>query len=200
MKVVQIGTNRANDDLSNYLKSNCKNNFNKLNFGLFVEANSIHINDIKNCYSDYENIFVENVAIKSPFQTGDELEIFYNTLDVNGEISSCKYDHVYTHTIWCPEICHGEIKSFKVPCISLETLLDKYKISYLDWLLLDVEGIDAELLLTFNWKKYEIKKIEFEHLHLGDYSYTIEHMLIGMGYKRVDSLSQNDWAFENKNE
>ena len=194
MKVVQIGTNKANDDLSNYLKSNFKD----LDFGLFVEANSVYVDDIKNCYSGYKNIFVENIAIKTPFQNEEELEIFYNTLDVSGEISSCKYDHVYTHTIWCPAICHGEIKSFKVPCLSLESLLDKYEISYLDWLLLDVEGIDAELLLTFNWKKYNIKKIEFEHLHLGDYSYTIEHMLIGMGYKRVNSLSQNDWAFENE--
>lgn len=195
MKVVQVGTNKANDDLSNYLKSNYK----ALDFGLFVEANSIHINDIKDCYSDYKNIFIENVAVKSPFQSGDELEIFYNTLDINGEISSCKYDHVYTHTIWCPKISSGEIKSFKVPCISLETLLDKYKISYLDWLLIDIEGIDAEVLLTFNWEKYQIKKIEFEHLHLGHYAHNMKSMLEGMGYEQVESLHEFDWAFENKN-
>jgi hypothetical protein len=195
MKVVQIGSNRANDDLSRYLKSNYSN----LDFGLFVEANQIHIEDIKKCYLNYDNVFVENIAIKNPFGNEEELEIFYNTLDINGEISSCKLSHVLTHTQWCEEISNGEIKSFKVPCLSLEDLLDKHKIYYLDWLLLDIEGIDAEILLTFNWKKYKIKKIEFEHLHLGVHSYNIECMLKGMGYEKVESLSENDWAFENKN-
>lgn len=195
MRIVQVGTNKANDDLSRYLKSN----FSNLDFGLFVEANSIHIKDIEECYSGYDNIFIENVAVKTPFQNEEELEIFYNTLDINGEISSCKYDHVYTHTIWCPEIASGEIKSFKVPCLSLESLLDKYQISYLDWILLDIEGIDAEVLLTFNWGKYKIKRIEFEHLHLGPYSHNIKSMFEGMGYEQVESLHQFDWAFENKN-
>ena len=46
MKIVQIGTNKGNDDLSNYLLSN----FDELEFGLFVEPNSLHIEDIANCY------------------------------------------------------------------------------------------------------------------------------------------------------
>lgn len=195
MKIVQVGSNKGNDDLSKYLKSN----FSKIDFGLFVEANPLHINDLKDCYSNYDNIFIENVAIKTTFQNEEELEIFYNTYDINREIASCKLSHVLTHTEWCPEIRDGEIKSFKIPCLSLEDLFDKYKISYLDWILLDIEGIDAEILLTFDWKKYNIKRIEFEHLHLGKYSHNIECMLEGMGYKKVESLSENDWAFENKN-
>ena len=69
----------------------------------------------------------------------------------------------------------------------------------IDWLCLDVEGIDAEILLTFDWSKYSIKRVEFEHLHLGYYSNAIKNMMIGMGYKQVDSLHEYDWAFENKN-
>ncbi len=195
MKVVQIGSNKGNDDLSRFLNSYHK----KLEFALFVEANPLHINELKECYSNYENIIVENIAIKSPFQEQEELEIFYNTLDINGEIASCKLSHVLTHTEWCPHIKDGQIKSFKIPCLTLDDLFSKYNISYLDYLLLDIEGIDAEILLSFNWNKYKIKKIEFEHLHLHDYSYNIVSMLQGMGYQKVDSLSENDWAFENKN-
>jgi FkbM family methyltransferase len=195
MKIAQIGSNKGNDDLSRFLKSNYK----KLDFGLFVEANPQHIDDLKKCYSNYENIIVENVAIKSPFQDQEEMEIFYNTYDINGEIASCKLSHVLTHTEWCPSIKDGEIKSFKVKCLTLNDLFNNYNITYLDHLLLDIEGIDVEILLTFNWEKYKIKKIEFEHLHLHEYSYNIVSMLEGMGYQKVDSLSQNDWAFENKN-
>jgi hypothetical protein len=80
----------------------------------------------------------------------------------------------------------------------LETLLEKYEVSYLDWILIDIEGIDAEVLLTFSWEKYKIRKIEFEHLHLGPYAHNIKSMLEGMGYEQVQSLHQFDWAFENK--
>ena len=57
---------------------------------------------------------------------------------------------------WCPHLQGGEVKSFVVDSITLEELLDKYQIKYLDWILLDVEGMDAEILLTFNWKKYNM--------------------------------------------
>jgi hypothetical protein len=69
MRIVQIGSNKGNDDLSKYLK----NNFSKIDFGLFVEANPLHINDLEECYSSYNNIFIENVAIKAHFQNEEQL-------------------------------------------------------------------------------------------------------------------------------
>ena len=48
MRIVQIGANKGDDNLANYLKKNYK----KLDFALFVEANPIHIKDLKECYKD----------------------------------------------------------------------------------------------------------------------------------------------------
>ncbi len=62
MKVIQIGSNKGDDDLSDYLKKNYK----ELEFGLFVEANPLHIGNLKNCYSQYKNAIIENIAIKIP--------------------------------------------------------------------------------------------------------------------------------------
>lgn len=194
MKVVQVGSNKGNDDLSKFLKLN----FQELSFGLFVEPNSLHIDQLKKCYFNYNNIFVENIGVKTPFTQETELEIFYNTNDGPGyEIASSNLDHIKKHMSWIPYLDEGEIESFKVPCLTLEELFDKYQIYYLDWFLLDVEGIDAEILLSFNWSKYQIKKIEFENLHLGHLSYNIECMFKGMGYHRTQSLHEYDWAFEN---
>jgi len=197
MRVVQIGTNDGEDDLSRYLKSN----YSKIEFGLFVDANSIFIDKIKESYSNYDNVNVENIAIKSPFEKENELEIFYNTADIFGQICSSKLSHVLNHSDerWNPGLADGEIKSFKVPCLTLDKLFEKYNIYYLDYLLLDIEGIESEILLNFNWKKYKIKKIEFEYKHLGDYKYNLECMLRGMGYEQVPSLHEYDCAFENKN-
>jgi FkbM family methyltransferase len=196
MIIVQIGTNKGNDDLSNHLLSN----FADLEFGLFVEANSLHIEDIANCYSKFNNIKIENVAIKTILQNQNTLTIYYHTNEhPHYSMASCDIEHIKKHITWCPHLQGGEIKSFEVNCITLEELLEKHSIYEIDWLYLDVEGIDAEILLTFDWSKYSIKRVEFEHLHLGYYSNAIKNMMIGMGYKQVDSLHEYDWAFENKN-
>jgi hypothetical protein len=195
MKIVQVGANKANDELSQHLLSN----YEELEFGLFVEANKLHINDIKKCYKRYKNIVVENVAIKTPLQNTDKLTIYYHTNEhPDYGMASCNIDHIKKHMEWCPHLQGGEIKSFDVSCITLEELLDRYLITELDWLYLDIEGIDAEVLLTFNWKKYQIKRIEFEQLHLGNYREAIRNMMIGMGYTQSSSLHQYDWAFERK--
>jgi GR25 family glycosyltransferase involved in LPS biosynthesis len=193
MKIVQLGANKASDDLSDHLLLN----YEDLEFGLFVEANKLHIDDIKECYKKYKNVIVENIAIKTPLQEQDVLTMYYHTNEhPNYGITSCDINHLKKHVEVCPHLWGGEIKSFDVPCITLENLFSKYSIVDLDWLYIDVEGIDAELLLTFNWKKYNIKRIEFENLHLGHYKDSIRYMMLGMGYTQVESLHEYDWAFE----
>ena len=116
MKIVQIGTNKANDDLSNYLLSN----YDDLEFGLFVDANSLHIDDIKNCYSKFNNIEIENVAIKTPLQNQNTLTIYYHTNEhPHYSIASCDIEHIKKHMTWFPHLQGGEIKSFEVSCITL---------------------------------------------------------------------------------
>ena len=200
MKVVQIGANTGNDKLSKYLKQNYK----ELEFGLFVDANPLVIDDLKKTYTQYSNIIVENIGIKLLSHFGDTLKFYYHTKDVfDGTlygITSCKLEHIQKHIMMCPHLEGGEIKEFEVPCITLENLFKKYDIIELDWLLLDVEGIDAELLLTTDWSKYDIKKIEFEHLHLGDNKNKIKEMLENLNYIKSVALHHYDDAWVKKQE
>lgn len=190
ISVVQIGTNRSNDSLSNYLLSN----FSNLTIGLFVEPYSIFNEEIKKCYKKYKNIFIENIAIV-PINCSEnaQIEMFYHTGDPTYETTSCKKEHLFKHQQFYNE---GEIKTFYVNCMSLEQLFDKYNIKELDWLLLDIEGMDSDIILSFNWEKYDIKRIEFEWLHLKDKTDIIEKKFYDMGYKKVNSIHQFDWAFE----
>ena len=193
--IVQIGANYGDDDLANYIKKNCLD----IDFALFVEANQVHIPALKECYKNYKNAIIENIAVKLPHVEDDELTIFYHTNDgPQYGISSCDINHILKHVEFVPYLKDGEIKSFKVPCVTMEELFDKYGIKELDWLLLDVEGIDAELLLSFNWKKYKIKRVEVEHLHLGEYKEQIANMFVNMGYVQTKALHEYDWAFEIK--
>ena len=195
MKVVQIGSNKGNDDLSKYLLSN----FDELEFGLFVEPIPLHIPDLKKCYSKYDNVFIENLAIKPPTHIDDYIKFYF--LTSNGPdygISSCSKQHIEKHIQIIPSLVGGKILEFNLPCITLENLLDKYNISSLDMLLLDVEGMDLEIIQSFDWEKYDIKRVEFEYIHLDDKKDAVKEMFLTMGYKQVEPIDTFcfDWAFE----
>jgi FkbM family methyltransferase len=192
IKVVQVGTNRGYDDLSRHLIAN----YDILEFALFVEPNQLHLQDIRNCYQKFDNAIIENVAIKTVLDPNKEMTIYYHLDDApEYQIASTDLNHILNHM----HLHHDEdkIKSFTVPCLTLHELFEKYNITELDWLLLDIEGLDAEILLTTDWKPYKIRRIEFEQLHLGKYGSAVYNMFIGLGYKQVNSLHEYDWAFEN---
>ena len=194
IKVVQVGTNKGYDDLSRHLISN----YDSLEFALFVEPNQLHLQDIKNCYQKFDNAIIENVAIKTVSDPNEEMTIYYHIDDApDYQIASTDLNHILKHR----HLYHdeGKIKSFTVPCLTLHELFEKYNIIELDWLLLDIEGLDAEILLTTDWKPYKIRRIEFEQLHLGGYKSAIYNMFIELGYKQVKSLHEYDWAFEKDN-
>ena len=187
--IVQLGSHHGYDNLSKYIFKN----YQKLSFALFVEANPIHIDKLKKCYHNYQNVIIDNIAIKSNDNEHDSLEIFYHDKDPDKQVASFDINHVKKHQ-YCWE--SGEIHSFEVKAISLEALLDKYNLTHIDWLLIDIEGLEADIILNLDLNKYKIQKIEFEKLHLGSYRSQILNKLASFGYKKVQSLHEYDWAFE----
>jgi len=200
IKVVQIGSNKGNDKLSKHLLGN----YQSLEFGLFVEPNKLHIDKLKKCYRKYPNAIIENIAVKLPGDEKEDLKIYYHIDDTpDYEIASTKIEHIlwHTHLPNRENNYEGKIESFSVPALTIEELFDKYKITELDWLLIDVEGLDADLILSFDWKKYNIRKVEFEFLHLCDRSELIKNIFLNMGYVQVTSLNPaDDWAFVSREE
>jgi hypothetical protein len=195
MKVVQIGSNKGNDDLSEYLLSN----YEQLDFGLFVEAIPLHTTELKKCYSKYNNIFVENVVVKSPHYEKDEIKFYFLTSNKpDYGISSCSKEHIEQHIRDIPHLSGGKILEFNLPRITMENLLDKYSIESLDLLALDAEGIESDILLNFNWEKYDIKRVQFEYIHLKEKTNTVKDMFLNMGYRQVKPIDRFnfDWAFE----
>ena len=133
------------------------------------------------CYKNVENVIIENVAVKPSYMSEDEIEIFYHINDgPKYEVSSMIKSHVEKH------YDGGEIKSFIINSLTIEELLDKHNLKKIDWLLIDVEGLDAELVLDFNWSKYDIKKVDVEHLHLGNKKQEVFDLFENMGYKQIN--------------
>lgn len=58
-------------------------------------------------------------------------------------------------------------KVVSVPCVTLDTLLDKYNITKLDYLKIDTEGHELNILKAYSWKvKPTFIKIEKKHVDL----------------------------------
>lgn len=60
------------------------------------------------------------------------------------------------------------IKTEKVMVISPQAIMEKYSISAIDLLQIDVEGFDYEVIKMFDIKKTQPKVIIFEHVHLSN--------------------------------
>ena len=76
-------------------------------------------------------------------------------------IGSFNREHLVKHNI--PS---DKIEYRMVNCMKLSDLLDKYKIKELDYLFIDAEGSDADILLSLDFSRYKVKNIVFEYWHI----------------------------------
>ena len=94
---------------------------------------------------------------------------------------------------------HGNLrekrKQYKVKTISLNDLLNKYSApESMDYLSIDTEGSELEILKSFNFDKYKFKVITCEHNH-NDNREKIYNLLSQNGYKRkfTEISKFEDW-------
>jgi len=95
---------------------------------------------------------------------------------------------------------HSEIRMknkniYDVTTLSLVDMLDKYNApKHIDYLSIDTEGSEFDILSAFDWDKYKIDVITCEH-NFTAYRQKIYDLLIDKGYERVlPELSKfDDW-------
>jgi FkbM family methyltransferase len=177
MKIIQIGANKGHDDVYNFLTGSVG-----IDFVLLVEPLSFHIEDLKKCYKDFQNVYIEQVAVVPKEQEG-KIKIYYNPADGPGyEISSLDLNSAGGE---------NNTKFEEVEAKTLTQLLDKYKITQLDFLFIDAEGSDDDIVMSLDLDKYSIKYIEYEHLHV-KHGNSINTFLESKGYKSVKTIPSKD--------
>jgi hypothetical protein len=149
-----------------------------------------HQQDLRKCYESidgknyikYENccIVPPNLADKGVFTT-----IYYSESDApEYQVASINKRHILNHGYK-----EDSIKSFMVEQKTLDALLDKYRrLGKIDYLFLDIEGIDADVILSFDLSKYDITNIQIEHLHLGDKKDAVRQKFFDAGYRIAEAI------------
>ena len=168
MKIVQIGTNKGNDDLTTIVK---QINPSDINLMVFVEPLSYCNEDIENCYAGY-NFTIENIVINN--DPAIEFETFY-TSDQYHRLSSLNKNHIQNHGL------ETIISSINVPSMTINRLFDKHDIIELDILFVDAESLDHVIIKSIDFNKYKIDKIYYENVH-GE-NHLLHEFLSTIGYE-----------------
>ena len=187
---------QCNEDLNqvNFKKHNVK-----FSQAIFVDPLPENAEKILENYKQFSNVSVETCVVMQPlvsYYANDDLNNvkFYRHLE-ESEISTAKYEHIIYHSPWFDM---NQVEEISVKRKSLEQIFNQNKLQDCDWVVIDAEGCDAEIILSFDWEKYCVSRIEFEHIHLNHYAKAVNSYLTSMGYSQVPSVDKPDnVAYEN---
>ena len=172
--LVQIGANDgiSHDHLHNIIKKYSLES-------LLLEPIEKYFFDLKNNYSNYKNVRIENSALSVNneilFLHKVNPKYFNKYGTLSSGISSFYKDHLVKHGIKEKHI----IKE-KVNQISFNELLKKYNINSFDLLLIDTEGYDYRIVNDFFLKIKKIKPIiifEWSHIKYSELEITLNSII-----------------------
>lgn len=193
---VQVGAGcgdldaRANyrDGFTEFVKSLPRERIQKI---ILVEPNPVNIPLLRECWKDYSEAIIHQVGIVPRGREG-YLDLYYCPADApHYQVASINRAHVEKHY---GENCAIEIH--RIQTITLESLLGNDNV---ELLCLDIEGIDADVLLDMDFLKINVKYLSFEHIHLGERETDVMQHLVRNNYFHIGLGADHngfDYLFE----
>ena len=183
MKIVQVGASIGNDHVTKLT-----NTTTDLELLVLVEPNPKNLERLNECYKNTQNTHIENIAILPNYDDGKTVTLYFAERDAGWgyEVTSIFKTHLEKHAY-----ASSEIESFTVDALTLNDLLEKYNISDLEYLFIDVEGIDKEVLMSLDLKKYNIQTIYVETIHIDNVNELVQFMN-SHGYVNAGSANHNN--------
>ena len=159
--LIQVGANDGlrYDHINKYIKHYKTKS-------ILVEPIKEYFDQLKKNYTDYENIFFENLAISVKDQINYLYKVKTNDLEKYDEhikgISSFNFNHLMKHGVKKKHITKEKIES-----ISIVKLFEKYNFN-INLLFIDAEGYDANIVIDLlqNSNFRPIIVIEYIHVKL----------------------------------
>ena len=148
---------------------------------LLVEPVPHNISAIKENLKEFKNIHLEPVAVASVRETKDFF--FVKATSINklkkhwaSGIGSFNKNHLLDHRTKRFLIEEDDIDKIPIKTVKFEDLIEKYSITEIDKILIDIEGYEYEILRDMDLKKVQINSILFEYKHFDGYQKTGEKL------------------------
>ena len=175
-----------------------KNHKTKIKKIFVVEANPVNIKKLKKCWKNYKTVKIYNFAIVSNKNKNRKIKFYYCKEDApHYQLFSTEISHVKNH------FPRSKIESKLIKAVNIENFMEKnFKKEVIDFFSVDIEGGDFDLIMSLNLKKYNIKNISLEYLHLNKkQKQKILKKFITNGYSYSGfGVDHNniDWSFKKK--
>ncbi|AXV14443.1 hypothetical protein CYG48_01140 [Neorhizobium sp. SOG26] len=183
---VQIGAGAGDRDP----RANFRDGFSEFVKGLpqtdvanvvLVEPNPVNITKLQECWVDYPQAAIFQMGVVPDNLSDTSLTFYWAPEDgPHFQVFSCSLEHVKKHY---PQ---SDLKSLSVKVMTLseflKTTLGNRPVEYLA---LDIEGLDAEIILNTDWTQLNVKNISFEILHLHDRKPAVLQHLVDCGYREA---------------
>ena len=148
---------------------------------LLVEPVPHNISAINENLKEFKNIHLEPVAVASVRENKDFF--FVKATSINklkkhwaSGIGSFNKNHLLNHRTKRFLIEEDDIDKILIKTVKFEDLIEKYSITEIDKILIDIEGHEYEILRDMDLKKVRINSILFEYKHFDGYQKTGEKL------------------------
>ena len=144
---------------------------------LLVEPVPHNVEAINNNLKDFKDIILEQDAISDKKEKKDFFFVKRSSIPKlkkhwSSGIGSFNKSHILDHRSKRFQIEDIDIDKISIQSITLQDLIEKYSITKIDKLLIDVEGSEYAILKNIDLNKINIKKIIFEYKHFDGYQTT----------------------------
>ena len=175
---------------------------------LLVEPVPYNIALLKENTAKYKNINIETSAVSEK----DQIKKFYyvkpDAVKKLGKhwasgIGSFDKQHILNHKYKRFMVSDSDIEQIDIQYLSFSNLIEKYSISSIDLLQIDVEGAEFKILSSIDFEKIKINKIIFEFKHFdgtfkeGPKLKLIKEKLIKFNYQLKEIDKENILAEKN---
>jgi beta-1,4-mannosyl-glycoprotein beta-1,4-N-acetylglucosaminyltransferase len=159
--VVQLGTNNGKDDVNKFCKTVVPSKI------ILVEPFAIHNDDIREQYINLP-FTIENIAVSDT--DSKEITMYYTELDGPQRVYNSVHGS-YQVTSTSPEHLmkyypRNALRQFSIPSMNINSLFEKHELTTIDYLFIDIEGLDLTVLKSIDFLKYNIRNIQIEHVHI----------------------------------
>ena len=151
MNVVQLGANSGNDHVSDFIREYSD----QINKVLLVEPISVVADECREYYKDFKNdITVHACAVSNKNGTAELTYIPGTNLRLSSMVPGLHSDFMNPKTT-----------TMTVPTLTFDSLFAKHELKQVDVLFVDCEGIDEDLLINYDFAKYNTGYVCWEFNH-----------------------------------
>lgn len=153
--IIQIGCNTGDDHVFNFVKTNTEH----ISEIILIDANN-------NCYEKIKELY-SNISVKYEFlnfaivveDNLNEINLYKGAYEWCAH-ASLKKQHLIEHK-------HPLDKIFelKVPAKNINSFFEERGFSTVDYLFIDVEGMDLDIVNSIDFNKFKINYLQFEYSH-----------------------------------